>query len=167
QTLDILPGIYHPATYLDRLDQFRLLARFVDYRGQDQRAARLRGYHRGQAEALAKPAVPPRLVAAPNFSKSAIQANLKTLLVAGTQPRQEPPSGDGLPLESAEDLANWRALAEDTRVNETVHRRQIHERLATTGLVRPETITKWLYKEVLHADLDDPYLGLGNLLFAR
>jgi hypothetical protein len=27
-------------------------------------------------------------------------------------------------------------------------------------------VTKKLYKEVLHADLDDPYLGLGPTLFA-
>ena len=31
---------------------------------------------------------------------------------------------------------------------------------------QPAALTKWLYKEVLHADLDDPYLGLGPALFA-
>ena len=29
----------------------------------------------------------------------------------------------------------------------------------------PEQIKRWLYREVLHADLDDPYLGLGDALF--
>jgi hypothetical protein len=27
-------------------------------------------------------------------------------------------------------------------------------------------VTKLVYKEVLHVDLDDPYLGLGEVLFA-
>ena len=45
-------------------------------------------------------------------------------------------------------------------------RGQIDEMLATKGAIRPEAVTKWLYKEVLHADLDDPYLGLGETLFA-
>jgi hypothetical protein len=166
QTLDILPGIYQPAAYRDRLDQFRLLARFVDGGGKEQREARLRAYHQGQAEALKNHAPPPRLAAAGGISKLAIEGALKVLLVPGTT-RQEPPADDVPGLESAEDVANWRALAEDTHANETVHRRQIHERLATLGLVRPEAITKWLYKEVLHADLDDPYLGLGSVLFAR
>jgi hypothetical protein len=71
------------------------------------------------------------------------------------------------PLEAAEDLANWKALREDTRINETVRRRQIHQMLAGKGLVRPNEIVKPLYKEVLHADLDDPYLGLGQVLFAN
>ena len=31
--------------------------------------------------------------------------------------------------------------------------------------MHPDKLTKWLYREVLHADLDDPYLGLGKALF--
>jgi hypothetical protein len=71
------------------------------------------------------------------------------------------------PLDSAEDLANWKALRQDTRLNETVRRRQIHAMLADKGLVRPGEIMKFIYKEVLHTDLDDPYMGLGNVLFAN
>ena len=58
-------------------------------------------------------------------------------------------------------------LREDTQLNETVRRRQIHAMLASKGLIRPREIAKPIYKEVLHADLDDPYLGLGNILFAN
>ena len=57
-------------------------------------------------------------------------------------------------------------MAQDTEVNETTRRTQIHELLAKAGLVRPDKILKPLYKDVLHADLDDPYLGLGSVLFA-
>lgn len=44
--------------------------------------------------------------------------------------------------------------------------RQIHSRLAAKPLAQPDDITHWLYKQVLHADLDDPYLGLKPVLFA-
>src|SRR5262249_53179568 len=70
-------------------------------------------------------------------------------------------------LEAVDDVANWKVLAEDTQLNETVRRQQIHEMLAASGLVGPEKLTRHLYKEVLHADLDDPYLGLGDALFAH
>jgi hypothetical protein len=166
QTLDVLPGIYEPVTYLDRLDQFRLLASFVHEQGPDKRAERLREYHRGQAEALKKGEAQPRLVNLAGMSKRAIESGVKAVLVRGTA-RPAAPGGGAPKMEAAEDVASWRVLAEDTRANETVHRRQIHERLATTGPVLPGALTKWLYKEVLHADLDDPYLGLGGVLFAR
>jgi len=64
------------------------------------------------------------------------------------------------------DLGSWKRLLEDTRQNETIRRRQVHEMLAATGLVKPNGVVKRLYKEVLHADIDDPYLGLGPMLFA-
>jgi hypothetical protein len=54
-------------------------------------------------------------------------------------------------------------LKEDARHNENVRRRQIHSLLAA-GAYRPEQIVKRIYKDVLHADLDDPYLGLGDTL---
>jgi hypothetical protein len=167
QTLDVLPGIYEPATYLDRLDQFRLLASFVNEHGPERRAERLREYHRGQAEALKKGEVQPRLANLAGMSKRVIESGVKAVLVAGTRRPRPAPAGGAPRLESAEDVASWQVLAEDTRVNETVHRRQIHERLAAPGPAGPGALTKWLYKEVLHADLDDPYLGLGGVLFAR
>ena len=38
--------------------------------------------------------------------------------------------------------------------------------LAEEGVHTPESLTKRIYREVLDADLDDPYLGLGDALFA-
>jgi hypothetical protein len=68
------------------------------------------------------------------------------------------------PTPPAEKLAGWKELAEDTRINETIRRRVVHEKLAAAGRAEPKDVTKWLYKEVLKADLDDPYLGLGDIL---
>jgi hypothetical protein len=51
--------------------------------------------------------------------------------------------------------------------NATVRRLQIHGKLMSTPIaLKPQDMTKWLYSKVLHADLDDPYLGLKDTLFA-
>ena len=61
--------------------------------------------------------------------------------------------------------AGWKELAEDTRINETI-RRPPDPREARGGRARCSrtAVVKWLYKDVLHADLDDPMLGLGEAL---
>ena len=64
-------------------------------------------------------------------------------------------------------LAERPELALDAQVNESVRRKAVHEHLARVGAVRPDDIKKWLFKEVLHADLDDPTLGLGAALNAN
>jgi hypothetical protein len=51
--------------------------------------------------------------------------------------------------------------------NETQQRLLIHDRFASADPVRPEQIKRWVYRDVLHADLDDPYLGLGDDFFAE
>jgi hypothetical protein len=140
QVLDILPGIYQPVAYMDRLQQFKMLA---NYAGKattgEQLAYRLVSYHKTMAKQLAQ-------------------------TVAGSSSEA---GSTGTPnLNSSAELANWKALIEDTRVNETDRRGQIHTMLAVAKLTSPRAVTKWLYKEVLHADLDDPYLGLGPTLFA-
>jgi hypothetical protein len=173
QVLDILPGIYTAPAYLHRLNQFRLLANYIHRAGPEQREARLREYHQGQAEALAKNEAPPRFVNQAGLSKAEIERGVLAVLVPGkVADALDPPAAkvarvkDGPQLDAREDVANWKLLAEDTVQNDTLRRRQIHEALAAKGLVRPQAVTKWLYKEVLHADLDDPYLGLGDVLYA-
>jgi hypothetical protein len=185
QVLDILPGIYEPRTYMERLDQFRLLARYVAQERPEKREARLIDFHRDQAEALKKNELPAMLVLrkrdiAP-VTKRAIERPLEAVLVPGaiakkskTFPEKSKPAKEDT-LSFAEDPSPrvatrglaWKLLAEDTRINETVRGMQIHDMLAKVGLVRPQAIARALYKEVLHADLDDPYLGLGETLFAN
>ncbi|VTT98164.1 Uncharacterized protein OS=Cyanothece sp. (strain PCC 7425 / ATCC 29141) GN=Cyan7425_1215 PE=4 SV=1 [Gemmataceae bacterium] len=58
-------------------------------------------------------------------------------------------------------------LAFDAEVNELIRRRAVHARLAGAGTVRPDDVKKWLFKDVLRADLDDPLLGLGPVLNAN
>jgi hypothetical protein len=172
QVFDILPGIYEPNSYVDRLNQLRLLANYVDRQGKDQRDARLREYHQGHVEALEKNEVAPHFINLADMRKRAVEGRLEAVLVRGgaaavvIPPVRSSAKSEPAKLDSPEELANWKLLAEDTKHNETVRRLAIHASLLKRGVVQPENLTRWLYKEVLHADLDDPYLGLGNALFA-
>jgi hypothetical protein len=64
-------------------------------------------------------------------------------------------------------LASRPELALDAQVNELIRRRLIHERLSWSGSVHPDELKKWLFRDVLRADLDDPLLGLGGVLNAN
>ncbi len=177
QVLDILPGIYTPASYLQNLSQWRLLSRYLGLWHPHQDEMRLRNYHVAQAEALKKNQAAAVFVEnrSPGvyISKMAIESPVELVLAsaltgqAASKAGPRETSSENLKFDAPEELANWKLLADDTRINESIRRRQIHEMLAGKANVRPEHITKWLYREVLHADLDDPYLGLGSVLFAN
>lgn len=73
------------------------------------------------------------------------------------------PSGEKLEAKGARvDLG---LLAQDTALGETRFRPMIHAVLAETGSVGYAEMTKRVYRDVLRVDLDDPWLGLGGLLF--
>ena len=172
RVLDILPGIYEPQTYLHSLNQFRLLHNYA-VRAKDQGATRLKEYHEGQGRALKENQPPPQFVNHAGLSKRMIEGGILAMLVSGKEAQQWNATlatmykANHQPkLPSNKDIANWKILAEDTRINETTRRLEIHEMLAAAGLVQPKAVTKKLYKEVLQADVDDPYLGLGQTLFA-
>jgi hypothetical protein len=55
-------------------------------------------------------------------------------------------------------------LKDDTRLNLVERRPAIH-RMLSEKLLKPSDLTKRLYKDVLHCDLDDPYLGLATKAF--
>ena len=173
QVLDVLPGIYTPAAYRRALQQFALLPKYlVSPDSAEKASVRLVKYHETQARFLAEEGNPAVISARPSsdIGKGKIEGRLKYILRVPRDGEQMPEAAGppfGETLASPSDLANWSALVEDTRVNERQRRRLIHEKLAAAGAVRPDNIKKWLYKEVLHAELDDPYLGLGPTLFAN
>lgn len=173
RVLDVLPGIYAPAAYIDRLNQLLMLAQYIDGPAPLGKDALLASYHDRQAGDLAKGLAPALFVAAPSsdFSKIRIEKTVKVLLLPAPQATSRASLSahkDGLTGDfvAGQELSEWNMLTADTSVNETVRRRQIHEKLAHAGPVAPADIKKWLYREVLHADLDDPYLGLQPLLSA-
>lgn len=63
-----------------------------------------------------------------------------------------------------QDVSQWKELVQDTQMNETLRRLAIHVKFSSGAPSAPAGLTRWLYADVLHADLDDPYLGLGPLL---
>jgi hypothetical protein len=177
KVLDIMPGVYEAETYLNRLRQFTLLGKFATQSGLRQEEL-IKNFHERQAAALKSgksrevfsqvrsPSAGASIFATERAVKIALQPAQRIATRAAIAQRPElrtrltPPDPD-----SAKDLAGWKALAEDTAVNESVRRQLIHAHLAKQGLVTPKDVTKWLYREVLHADLDDPYMGLGKILF--
>jgi hypothetical protein len=152
QVVDIVPGIYNPPTYQAALEPVRRLAADLarleraDWLERADRQQRLRDYHNREAANLRRQ---PALAVQPNAAGNALpRADVGKRVVE---------------VRLEQTLARWQALANDARINERNRRLQIHDRLAGEALV-PEQIKKWLYKEVLHTDLDDPYLGLGSVL---
>lgn len=180
RVLDVLPGIYEPKTYLARLKELKDLHRYA----RQGRFGRLsdevhdetvKNYHRTQATALEagdERAVfvevegNPRAIVRIEASLQLVMQPHRRMQTRARVARGEFPVETDVPkVDSIDDLPEWKALAQDTAVNETLRRRQIHKHLAELGPVPPDEIKKWLYREVLHADLDDPYLGLGKILF--
>jgi len=170
--VDALPGIYTETEYLTQLNLLCAVAKNTKAWTEGRRDFLVRAYHRGQAQALKKNGKPGQTAIAKTLvpiTKSLIEtpvelALLPTLPIIVPQPQASHRAKPA--LTAAEDVAGWKELQEDTQLNERTRRLQIHELLAGTGLVRPEKVTRPIYKDVLHADLDDPYLGLGKVLFA-
>lgn len=169
KVLDILPGVYEPKTYLEQLRQFHALATIAGEVDPSRRTVYLERYHERQAESLTMSGQELQFQRG-NRGASILATEQDTRLIlrrARSEPaRQIAASEAKLPdLDSPQELANWKELARDTEINETVRRKQIHEKLAGIAPPQPDDLTKWLYREVLKSDLDDPYLGLGKLLF--
>jgi hypothetical protein len=169
--LDALPGIYTEDGYLKALDRLRLLGGAARTRPAGQRDEWARAYHRAEAKKLQEQQMLARIDAitagkASYFTKGAIERPVEAAVRKPLGNTAVPPNGPPV-ARAPEDVSRWEELAEDTRLNETTRRRQIHELLAGAGLVRPAKVTRPIYKDVLHADLDDPYLGLGAMLFDK
>lgn len=167
QIYDILPGLYQPATYLEQLQQMQRLAQYVG-KSDD----RYREYHIRQAAALRRHGRPELLIGVGGgvsitgreLGIEYVLQPAKRLQVRGKAARKGAPVGKIQSVVDARDESPESLLQMDTQINETIRRRLIHERLALAPRAQPADIEKWLYREVLKADLDDPYLGLGNML---
>jgi len=179
EVMDILPGIYTPDGYTAALEPPRALAGAVSRLAPAPRQARLRDYHRQRAGRLrtlqqVANAGPPgaqsgRANNAPinrDRGKDVVERRVEQVVVIPGVMNGRNFAPGPMPRSAAE-LATWAPLAADTVRNETQQRLLIHDRFATADPVRPEQIKRWLYREVLHADLDDPFLGLGDDFFTN
>ena len=173
QVLDILPGIYTPAGYNAALQQLRALADAMSRLPTEGRLAHLRTYHRQRAQNLRIPVVQipaaarmPRLDVGKGRFEMLVEQRVVPARFAQDLANSVPNPAAGPMPRTASELATWQPLVQDTRRNETERRLLIHDRFATADAVQPEQIKRWLYRDVLHADLDDPHMGLGQDFFA-
>lgn len=171
--VDALPGIYQESEYRQQLAWLCAVAKNAQAAPAARRDLLVRAYHRGQVEGLKKGRTPQQIaalkrIAAITKAKIETPVELALLPVSIAPVPAERSKPEAKPAATAtEDVAGWKELAEDTQLNERTRRLQIHALLLRSGLVRPQQVTRPIYKDVLHADLDDPYLGLGKVLFTR
>lgn len=151
--VDILPGLYSPDVFLKRLQQFQAAVRTAPQKPGEV-ADWLAARH-------ARPAPRPRGGKRRDASKTVV-IELPVLALLNGVPAK-PPEDVAPLLGSPEQLTIWKALVAETQVNDTQRRRQISEFLSASGPIPPAAMTKWLYREVLGADIDDPWLGLKGL----
>ena len=182
---DVLPGIYTPGVYREQLALLAELVRSLSKLPAAESTAKLKAYHTRRATVLNRP-VPPKSTAVAKIGggfKGGIGGFGGGIAgAAGFGGRPAPVAGGGIegPLEAVlagrpfvpptppgGDLAARPDLVFDTKVNETVRRKIVHDRLTALGPVKPDDIKGWLFRDVLKADLDDPLLGLGPVLNAN
>ena len=167
KVVDVVPGIYTPDVYQTALQAPRNLARESRPLNNAAKLARWQNYHRTAMDAIrrrmAEAAM--RNVREQDFGKMRIERPIDARINFGAG---APATAQAVARpRTAAELANWLPLVTDTQINETERRLQIHQHLTNAELVQPEQIKRWLYREVLHADLDDPNLGLGDDFFAH
>lgn len=181
RVLDVIPGVYDPRMYYERLQQALLLHRWALERVAEGEslAAFLKQYHSEQAAALRQHSEPKVIVDVPDrpLSIARVESGLKLVLrsaLTGLRARTTRVAAGPAAVSEYElprDLASRvgrltpEMLTGDTQYNESVRRLQVHEYLAANPGSRPAGMTKWLYRDVLNTDLDDPHLGLDKVLF--
>lgn len=167
--VDILPGLYERDEYVRQLDSLFWVHHYMP-RTADPKAF-LADYHRAQYQSIKASGKAMEVNPFADLSKVSIEISVETILRPpgwrnSLGPAVRPPVLVEHPdFSKPGDLAHWKKLHEDTEVNETQRRGPVHEILLAHPGAKPNDVTKQLYREVLHADIDDPYLGLGETLF--
>lgn len=163
---DIIPGIYDRAAYAGRLLEASAMSTLLMQRPEAERPAILQRYHRGQARTLEMGKTPvdrglAHLDRIDGLNRQELRDRLLEELdeTSLTGLDEAPGTDDVAPGRASEET-----LLEDTRRNESESRGLIHRRLAGSATATPAELIPWLYRDVLHADLDDPLLGLGPSL---
>lgn len=167
--VDILPGLYERDEYVRQLDSLYWVHHYMPRTANPK--AFLADYHRVQYQSLKASGKAMEVNPFADLSKVSIEISVKTILQppgwrAGLGPAVQTPVLVEQPdFSKPGELARWKKLHEDTEVNETQRRGPVHAMLLAHPGAKPDDVTKQLYREVLHADIDDPYLGLGETLF--
>lgn len=173
RVVDIIPGLNTPESYLQdlkyALNLYRAsLASFdktiLEYHKENQTVPtvyeRVRNdMAKAMVERLVKMTLDKRqeLVEKPARGGVRIVADPSERLMDSKKREIERPVRELLPEEEA-------VLAADTELNRK-ERKPILHKILSEKIWTPSVITKRVYKEALHCDLDDPYLGLISSAF--
>jgi hypothetical protein len=167
--VDILPGLYERDEYVKQLNNLFWVHHYMPLSRNAQ--VFLADYHREQAQSIKTSGKALEVRPFADMSKMAIEISTKTILrppgwSAGRKSVVKPVATVEHPdFSKPGELAHWRKLFDDTAINERERRGPVHAMLLAHPGAKPADVTKQLYREVLHADIDDPYLGLGETLF--
>ena len=145
RVIDIIPGLNAPRAFLEELSDALVLYQASRKATVDTILA----YHRANQKEPQRYTIDHR-----DMSKRFVESNLKYVLV----PRE---TGAVVPKDGSTEAA---LLAADSEINRKERKPLIHAILAEK-VWHPADLTKRLYKEVLHVDLDDPTLGLVTKAF--
>jgi hypothetical protein len=163
RVLDIIPGLNQPAAYLQDLKDAMALYQAAQ-RDFDKVVI---DFHKTNIT------TPTRYeIKVPDYSKSGIERPIKVAIDPKLDDRRAARRDDTVdPGKSMVETKMKRTLtddemllAADTELNHKERKPMIHRMLAEK-IVKPAEIFKRLYKDVLHCDLDDPYLGLVTKAF--
>ncbi len=167
--LDILPGLYEARSYKDRLQQLSFLHSYISAMDINSTESAVHAYHKTQLQRLERGQPPMRFVRTKENGTGSIKlsAKAKDPDSEWTKAIDEKTMHRNIPLPK-NDIADWEKLTDDVRLNETIMRKKIHAKLLNEASAQKAnnltSFSKWLYREVLHVDLDDPYLGLTPVL---
>ncbi len=166
--VDILPGLYESQEYLTQLDQLWWVHHYMGITRDPN--VFLADYHSKQINSIKATNKPMEVRPYADRSKMAIEISTKTILLPPgslkkLNPIRTPKTVPHPDFSKPGELAHWEKLHEDTEINEKDRRGPVHAMLASHPNAKPDDVTKQLYREILHADIDDPYLGLGKTLF--
>ena len=169
RVVDIIPGLNSPEAYLKELRWALNLYRAASARGTRFEEVVL-DYHKSNL------AQTTRIMSA-GIAKTGIERFFKVAIGADDEPpvdfrRYSVPTKlrdfgkhvVELPVKRPLSDEETALLAADTALNRKERKPLVHKLLAEK-VVKPGEITKRLYKDVLHCDLDDPYLGLVSAAF--
>lgn len=139
--LDVLPNIYEPGSYKKNLEKLSELAQTLQNKSMTDRQSTVQAYHRAE------------------INRVGVQ---EFVVPMAAMIMQKVTNGEHQTTDASgkSDVAKWSELYEDTLDNEMVWRKKIHSMLAEMVPPQPREVNAQIYKEVLHCDLDDPYLGL-------
>lgn len=154
RVVDVLPGIYTPDVFAQRLMLISMLAKGAP-KDAEEFTAWMANQHR-------KPPAPGKR-GLRDRSKTVVLELPVIAAIGRGQPAMPTSEAVVAALGSDEAVTLWESLVEDTRINDGERRLQISGFLRESGPIPPAAMTKWLYREVLDADIDDPWLGLKDL----